>query len=160
MTRSAEFSDCGKYRYQLTRIWDDSLKVAMCIGLNPSTANSETDDSTIRYVIDVLKANGYGGFRMMNLYALISSVPEALWDCPDPQGLNDEWLKTTAFICQDIIYCWGSFKGISYRASKVRAMFPDGKCFGKAKSTGQPLHPQALARRGVKAQDVNVIKYG
>lgn len=30
----AEFSECGKYRYKLWRIWDDKLPLAMCIGLN------------------------------------------------------------------------------------------------------------------------------
>ena len=47
----AEFSKCGKYRYKLWRIWDRKLKLAMCIGLNPSKANSNKNDATINILI-------------------------------------------------------------------------------------------------------------
>ena len=45
--RYAYFSPDRKYRYQLTRIWHQHLPLAMCIGLNPSTANEAEDDPTI-----------------------------------------------------------------------------------------------------------------
>ena len=63
----AEFSKCGKYRYKLWRIWNTELKLAMCIGLNPSTANANKNDQTISYLIKMLSILGYGGFYMMNL---------------------------------------------------------------------------------------------
>ena len=64
----AEFSQCGKYRYKLWRIWNPEMPLAMCIGLNPSTANAEKDDHTIRILRDVLRQIGFGGFYMMNLF--------------------------------------------------------------------------------------------
>ena len=66
MKKGAEFSKCGKYRYVLWRIWDESKPIAMCIGLNPSTANHETNDPTIRQLIDRLEYLGYGGFKIKN----------------------------------------------------------------------------------------------
>jgi len=67
----AEFSECRKYRYALWRIWDKSKPLVMFIGLNPSTANENVDDPTIRSVCRMTKNNGYGGVYMMNLHVLL-----------------------------------------------------------------------------------------
>lgn len=158
MTRSAEFSDCGKYRYQLTRIWDESLPIAMCIGLNPSVADSEKDDPTIRILIKSLTALAFGGLKMMNLYGLITPHPDDLRNSPDPIGLNDEWLGTTRYHVQEVIYCWGNFKHIEHRVKSVRCIVPDGKCFGKT-ATGAPIHPMALMYRGIKPENVELTAY-
>lgn len=158
MKAGADFSSCGKYRYALWRIWDDSKKVAMCIGLNPSTANGTKDDPTIRLLTAHLTDLGYGGFRMVNLYALVSPKPQALFDSPDPLGRNDDWLAIQAHLSQEIIFCWGSFKGIEIRVKKMKAMFPDALCFGKAKN-GAPLHPMAMMYAGVKRGEAKLSRY-
>jgi len=44
----ATFSECGRYRYKLCRIWDDSLPQVTFIGLNPSTADASIDDQTVK----------------------------------------------------------------------------------------------------------------
>jgi len=46
--KNATFSNCRAYRYSLSRIWDKEKKFVLFIGLNPSTANEEADDPTIR----------------------------------------------------------------------------------------------------------------
>lgn len=165
MIKSSVFSECGKYRYLLTRTWDAERKSVMCIGLNPSTAGKindrtglEEDDQTITRLCESLKHLGYGELKMCNLYALISSKPSKLWQVPDALGLNDQWLETTAHSVQDIVYCWGSFKNISYRAKKVRDMFPSGKCFGKNQD-GTPWHPLAMMYAGMKYEDATLTKY-
>lgn len=142
--KSAEFSQCGKYRYQLTRVWDESKPVAMCIGLNPSNANAEKDDPTIRILTGCLNHLGYGSLKMMNLYAIISPIPKKIFEVPDAQGHNDAWLTTTAYGVQEIIFCWGGFKNIEHRAKQMIKMFPDAKCFGKTAS-GMPNHPRAMS---------------
>lgn len=147
MTKSAHFSECGKYRYLLSRDWSEG-KIAMCIGLNPSNANATRNDPTINILIGTLKKLGFGGLRMVNLYAWISSKPSKLFEVPDPQGLNDAWLQTTAFTCQEIIFCWGSFKNIEHRAKKITQMFPSAKCFGK-NSNKTPIHPMAIMWQGL-----------
>lgn len=158
MVRSAEFSEDGKYRYQLTRIWDESSKIAMCIGLNPSRAGSEKDDPTIRLLTKTLQVLDYGGFKMMNLYGLITPHPNELRNSPDPVGLNDQWLASTAYHVQDIIYCWGMFKHIEHRVKKVREILPEGKCFGKTKN-GYPWHPMALMYQGIAPENAKLMTY-
>ncbi len=140
----AVFSDCGKYRYTLTRIWNDELPIAMCIGLNPSTANYEKNDNTIFILIDVLRKLGYGGFIMTNLYAIISSKPEILLTHPDPIGNNDNILLAISKKVDDVIFCWGDFKQCKTRAHIVSLYFEKAKCFGLNKS-GTPMHPRALS---------------
>jgi len=55
LTRSADFSDCGQYRYRLSRSWSNKRigknKTVAFIGLNPSIADAEFDDPTIKRCI-------------------------------------------------------------------------------------------------------------
>lgn len=143
MKRAAIFSDCRNFRYALCRIWDDSKPIAMCIGLNPSTANSENDDPTIRNLIRILTNLGFGGLQMANLFGLISPDPEALRMCPDPVKENDKYVHNLSQQCATIVFCWGNFKQAEYRAKKFIKMFPGAMCFGK-NSSGTPKHPLYL----------------
>jgi hypothetical protein len=143
MIREAEFSECGKYRYVLSRIWDETKPMAMCIGLNPSTANGVKDDHTIRLLIKYIGQLGFGGFYMCNVYALISSKPEVLTSSPDPVANNAHWLNVTAFKSQTIIFCWGSFSQAEWRGKQLAKLFPDAKCFGKT-ANGSPWHPRHM----------------
>lgn len=143
----AEFSRDGKYRYSLWRIWDRSLPLVMCIGLNPSTANAEKNDPTIINLIKMLTILGFGGFYMTNLFALISSKPEALLTCDDPIGDNDKKLQEIKLMCEEIIVCWGSFKQAEERIKQVLPMFPNAKCFGWNKNN-TPFHPLAMMYKG------------
>ena len=58
----AIFSEERNYRYVLWRIWDKTKPKAMIIGLNPSTANENADDPTIRRLKSIMRYNGFGGF--------------------------------------------------------------------------------------------------
>lgn len=150
-SKGAEFSECGKYRYVLWRIWNEQLPKSMCIGLNPSTANSVDDDPTISNLTRILKSCGYGGLYITNLFALISSNPEDLRQCPDPVKDNDAWLNRVYNICgEEIIFCWGAFPMAEYRAKQVVRQYPMAMCFGKNKG-GSPKHPLYL-KNDVKPQ--------
>lgn len=142
----AEFSICGKYRYKLWRIWDNTKPLAMCIGLNPSTANGIKNDQTINYLIKMLAILGYGGFYMTNLFAYISSNPDDLLTCADALGENEAKLKEVEAICDDVIVCWGGFKQAEQRIKEVLPNYPEAKCFGISAS-GKPLHPLAMMPR-------------
>jgi hypothetical protein len=142
----AEFSTCGKYRYKLWRIWDNTKPLAMCIGLNPSTANGIKNDQTITYLIKMLTILGYGGFYMTNLFAYISSKPDDLLTCADALGENETKLKEVEAICSDVIVCWGNFKQAEVRIKEVLPNYPQAKCFGVSAS-GKPLHPLAMMPR-------------
>jgi len=52
---NATISDCRKYRYELSRTWNNKKKTILFIALNPSTADEKNDDQTIRRCIDYSK---------------------------------------------------------------------------------------------------------
>lgn len=139
---SATFSQCRKYRYVLTRVWDTSKFRIAFVGLNPSTANETTDDPTIRRVVNFAKSFGYGGVYMLNLFAYVTPYPHELKQCEDPINNNDEYLKHYASLADKIVFCWGNFD-VFGRDKKVAAMFPNAYCLGK-NSNGSPKHPLYL----------------
>jgi hypothetical protein len=143
----ATFSECGRYRYRLWRIWNIERPVAMCIGLNPSTAKANKNDPTISNLIRILSRLGYGGFYMMNLFAWISSKPAELLTCADPLGDNESHLAEVHSMCDGVIVCWGNFKQSEERIRQVLPKYPDAKCFGINKN-GTPSHPLALMYAG------------
>lgn len=50
----------GNYRYLLGRKWDENLQQVTFLMLNPSTADHEQDDPTLRKCINFAKFWGYG----------------------------------------------------------------------------------------------------
>lgn len=142
MKKEAIFSECGKYRYMLVRVWNPELAPVVCIGLNPSTANGDTDDPTIKNLIRLMQNMGYGSLYMLNLFALVSPYPEDLRACSDPLKDNDEWIHKIA-LGQTVVFCWGNFKQAEYRAKKMIKQYPNAFCFGK-NANGSPKHPLYL----------------
>lgn len=139
---TALFSADREYRYWLYRNWNESKPVAACIGLNPSTANERTDDPTIRRLKSILNNHGYGGFYMLNLFALVSVYPTRLLTHENPIGDNEHWIETLTN-ARDVIFCWGAFPQAKNRAQEVINRFPYAKCFGQT-SDGSPKHPLYL----------------
>ena len=59
MMKRARISKCDKYRYFLERHWNlDGNKTVLFIGLNPSIADANIDDPTIRRCINFAKTWG------------------------------------------------------------------------------------------------------
>ena len=91
---AAHFSPCGHYRWWLERRWDPQRPGLLFIGLNPSRADGQRDDPTLRRLQGFARAWGYGGLEVLNLFARISATPVALRRCADPVGAeNDRWLE-------------------------------------------------------------------
>jgi len=59
----------GDYRYHLWRTWDETRPRLLWVMLNPSTADGETDDPTVRRCIGFSKGWGYGSIEIVNLFA-------------------------------------------------------------------------------------------
>ena len=78
MEYSAVISGCNKYRYKLTRTWDEDKGKALFIMLNPSTADEKTDDLTTRRCINFAKKWGYGGIMIGNIYPFRAKRPKDL----------------------------------------------------------------------------------
>jgi hypothetical protein len=139
----AVFSSCGKYRLVLWRKWDLSKPNVMFIGLNPSIADAKTDDPTIRRLISFAKAEGFGGFYMLNLFTLISTDPRALLTVKNTDYLANDYLYEYQIKTDQIVFAWGSNEASKQRAREVINMFPSAYCFGKNKD-GSPKHPLYL----------------
>ncbi|MCH7535085.1 MAG: DUF1643 domain-containing protein [Bacteroidetes bacterium] len=136
----AEFSDCKKYRYALWRIWDESKPFVMFIGLNPSIANENSDDPTIRRVRRFSADWGYGGVYMVNLFAWVTAYPQELNKCDNPLADNDKWLEKISNKCDKIIFAWGSFAKAQDRGRQMIKMFPNAHAL-MINSNGSPRHP-------------------
>lgn len=147
MERDAFISDCGEYRYWLSRRWG-----GLCGGrvpfvfvmLNPSTADHEVDDPTIRRCIAFAKRENAHGLMVMNLFALRATDPKALFSHRDPVGPdNDCEIKRLLGDGYATVVCaWGANSFARSRSRDFiesmngRQMF----CLGTTK-TGEPRHP-------------------
>lgn len=90
MKKTAIISECGKFRYHLTRTWDEALRPLPFIMLNPSTADADKDDPTIRKCIGFAERLGFGGIEVFNLYGFRATKPRELKNHGYPEGpLND-----------------------------------------------------------------------
>lgn len=141
MRTDAYFSDCGFYRYHLSRFWDDSAPVLNIIGLNPSTADATHNDPTIRRCIGFAHDNGFGGLYMTNLFAYKATKPTDLFRSGDPVGPeNDHWLQQIASSSKTVLFAWGNHGQHKGRDEEVLGYLTNGYCLGINKS-GSPKHP-------------------
>jgi len=138
----ASFSHDRTHRYSLWRIWDRSKPLVMFIGLNPSTANENENDPTIRSCGRIAKANGYGGFYMMNCWTYISTDPKLLKTNPMADRQNNDLLTVTAGECEGVVFAWGTFDIVKKkgRDKELAAMFPNAMALHVNKD-GSPKHP-------------------
>jgi hypothetical protein len=149
--KAAVMSDCGGYRFSLLRRWGEPgaiHSVANFIMLNPSTADAELDDPTIRRCMGFARSWGYDGIDVTNLFALRSTDPSALLSSPDPIGENnDTAIVGTAQLCDLVICAWGCHKAIGPRAAHVLKRLRDAGIQPKAirlTKDGHPAHPLYL----------------
>ena len=106
--RSAILSPDRQYRYLLSRIWNPPKGFALFVCLNPSTADENTDDPTIRRCIRFAGSWGYGGMKMVNLFALRSANPKALYSRDDPIGPeNSKYIGIESETALVTIAAWG-----------------------------------------------------
>ena len=109
MKKAAILSEDNLYRYQLSRIWDDTKPPILFIMLNPSTADADVDDPTIRRVIRFTTSWGYGGVYVANLYAFRSTDPKALKHTDDPVGKeNVSYITHLIGMADKVVYAWGN----------------------------------------------------
>ena len=146
MDKSAILSDDRKYRYVLTRILDETKPTVVFIGLNPSTADEEVDDKTIRKCIGYAKRWGYGKLIMVNLFAFRSTDPSMLKRVEDPVGLdNDSYIQKCVSESNLVIACWGNHGKLLNRDKVLMDSLPNLVCLKRNKN-GTPHHPLYLSK--------------
>ncbi|BBX30506.1 hypothetical protein B7435_30080 [Mycolicibacterium peregrinum] len=148
----AVISECGRYRYELGRRWDHEGPLLEFIMLNPSTADANTDDPTIRRIAGSVKHPGfarvwgYGGIVVRNLYAYRATDPTELANAEDPIGPdNRDTLSHDVADCT--IVAWGAhpaavgwWAGYPYAWQRTVIERPALFCLG-TNANGSPKHP-------------------
>ena len=149
---NAVISNCGMYRYRLDRTVLDSGPVFAFFGVNPSTADASSDDSTVRKWRGFTQRWGGSRFIVGNVFAYRSTDVRQLAAVEDAFGalIGDH---TTSIITEaDILVpCWGNTSKVppSLRFAfdaLMDALLSSGKpvkCFGLTAS-GDPRHPLML----------------
>jgi hypothetical protein len=149
MLKDATISDCGQYRYGLTRIWDYHPRIMHIIMLNPSTADAEVDDPTIRRCIGFAQRENYGGIQVSNLFAFRATSPADMKAAIDPVGpANDSVLEASLKWSKQrglpVLCAWGAHGSFLMRddwlKNKAHEIGADLVHLGLTKA-GQPKHP-------------------
>ena len=149
MVRTALFSSCGRFRYRLGRRWGEGPTVAFVL-LNPSTADDERDDPTVRRCVDFARRLGFGGLEVVNLYAYVATDPADLRSAGYLVGPeNDEHLAAAVRCCENVVLAWGVHAGRLARSVEVLQLLRDVAvtpyCL-RLTSSGHPEHPLRLPK--------------
>ena len=149
MLKSAILSSCQKHRLQLWREWDSNLPQVLFIMLNPSTADHEQDDPTLRRCIDFAKQWGYGGLYIGNLYSLRAADPKTLLKVSKFSHIdNCKHVSTMAQQCQLVVCAWGNYpiiKKLGIPLNIFKQLNQKLHCIDLSK-TGTPKHPLYLKK--------------
>ncbi len=153
--KGAVISFCGTYRYVLTRHIPQVVRwvrPALFIMLNPSKADASVDDPTIRRCIGFATDWGCTSLTVVNLFALRSTDPAALYDHADPRGPENERHidEQLALHMNGVICCaWGAEPFVEKQpwlsVLTARLMNANAQCLGITKS-GMPRHPLYLKK--------------
>ena len=140
----ATFDITITYRYTLWRGWSTDYPQVTFIMLNPSTADAQRNDPTIRRCIEFAQRWGFGSLEAVNLFAYRATYPVALFNAKNPVGAeNDQFLMRAVARSACVVAAWGT-KGTLLDRDKhvlqLLASWPNVHCLGVTKG-GHPRHP-------------------
>lgn len=156
---SAILSPCGLYRYRLERTVGMDGPVFAFFGINPSTADANEDDATVRKWKGFTKTWGGSRFIVGNVWPLRSTDVKALAKATRWQHIHREnWqhLRQIAADADVLVPCWGGRAKVptsmhneidtlaAWLCTVGAADRKPVKCFGLTDS-GDPKHPLMLA---------------
>lgn len=141
----ATFDRTRKYRYKLWRKWNEKLPNVVFLMLNPSKADAEKNDQTIRTCIGMATRFGFGSLEVVNLFAFCATYPEELRAAKNPIGkLNDKYILDAVSSAEQVILAWGNHGDIRGRSAEVLDLISDYEekllCLGATKNA-HPRHP-------------------
>lgn len=143
---AAVFNPERTHRFCLTRTWGSAGRACTFVMLNPSTADAFTLDPTVRRCLGFAAREGCDSLTVVNLFALRSTDPRALYSHSDPTGgdLNDVMILRAALGAGVVIAAWGVHGTLNERGTAVtRALVDRGVTLHALTITrdGQPGHP-------------------
>ena len=157
----------SEYRYILGTRGENPL---ICIGINPSTAEPDNLDNTLKSVERIALGNGFDSFIMFNVYAQRATDPDAMEKVCNPL-LHKENLEAFRYVLsiskQPAVWAaWGAIiEKRGYLADCVEDMVAIGQsygakwyCAGAITKKGHPHHPLYL-RKDEKLKDFDVESY-
>ena len=141
----AVYSDSEKYRYSLTRIWNEEATKLHFVMLNPSTATEIQNDPTVERCERRARTLNFGAFRVTNIFAWRDTDPKKMKCAIEPIGLlNDDAILGGCNWGDCTIAAWGNHGIYLSRGFDVMELLrKSGKPIfhlGISK-TGQPKHP-------------------
>lgn len=144
-TSGAEFSLCMYHRYRLWRCWDPAGERITWVLLNPSTADENVLDPTLRRVQDYSKRWGFGRFDVVNLFAWRATDPKDLRERGFPVGPeNNATILEAVSGARAVVAAWGAstWGPVRARAAVVNILLADRnlQCLRTSKR-GDPVHP-------------------
>ena len=151
MHQAAIFDRTGSYRYSLLRTWDAIAPRLAFVMLNPSTADAQSNDPTIRRCIRFAQTWGYGTLEVVNLFALRATQPIALKQVAEPVGEDcDRYLLEAVRTADCTVLAWGNWGKLYGRDRAVLALLAQlaaqrsGLCCLGLTQARQPRHPLYL----------------
>ncbi len=137
---TAVYSDCERYRYSLTRVWDPAGRKALFVMLNPSTATEVQNDPTVERCERRARTLGFGAFRVTNIFAWRDTDPRKMRAARDPVGPdNDHAILDGADWADQIVAAWGTHGSHLGRGPDVERLL---------RNTGLPLFHLGLTKDG------------
>jgi hypothetical protein len=145
----AVFDVSESYRYSLWRTWSAYQPRIVFVLLNPSTADGERSDPTIRRCIGFARAWKFGSLEVVNLFAYRATDARELFKLNDPVGEeNNYFLMQAVERCSTVVVGWGTRGTLLGRDNQVMSLLAGRKdvyCLGITKD-GQPRHPLYVKR--------------
>lgn len=112
MRREAVVSKDKVFRYSLLRVWNEKQPVLVVLMLNPSTADANIDDPTIKKVIWLAAAWHFGGILVVNFCAYRATKPPALFAAAargeDIIGGQNMQRISNAVLGRVVLCAWGA----------------------------------------------------
>ncbi len=154
-SRGAIISSCGQFRYHLHRQWDVWKSQMLFVMLNPSTADADQDDATIRRCVNFAAAHGHGSIEVVNLFAYRATDPAELRRAGFPVGpATDDWITAAAEQASEsggsVCVAWGAHAAHEKANARVQQVMPllraagvEPQCLRITRS-GYPQHPLML----------------
>jgi hypothetical protein len=147
-TSSAVLSACGRYRYRLARKLGNGVSVTG-IMVNPSTADANCDDPTIRRWTGFATRLGWGQVTIVNKFAWRTPYIADLATASDPTGPeNDHYVHEAIAEADIVIAAWGRLaklpESLQHRWQSISAFCDQSDvkmlCWG-INGDGHPKHP-------------------
>lgn len=151
----------GDYRYELRRIWNKYLPLLVVCMLNPSTADAEVNDPTIKFLMAWADLQGYGGLLVVNENAFRSPSPQAMRLEDDPRGpYNTRYLDAAIRYAKETtgkaLAAWGNGCDGRRFTTLAEAHGVDLICLGMT-NDGSPKHPMARGKHKIPTNQPPIL---